>query len=133
MRLAYLQEDGLRGYIDLTAKPIVIGRSPDADVTLNDDKVSRLHCGIRKVEQSFIIKDLGSRNGTYVNGAPITVPSALTPGDTIRIGTTLFNVEKRLEKGAETILQEIEEEMGQGKGYHTLLQEIVKPNQEEKD
>lgn len=129
MRLAYLTENGLHAHVDLTDAPIVIGRSPEADLSFSDDKISRLHCGIRLVDGEYRVKDLGSSNGTYVNAERIDEPTPLKPGDHIRIGTTLITVESKLAKGNETILHEIEEEMEHGKGYNTILREIVEPEQ----
>lgn len=119
--------------VDLSDEPIVIGRSPDADLVLADEKISRLHCAIRQVDGLFMIKDLDSRNGTYVNAERIHSPRPLKIGDHIRIGTSLLNIEEKLAKGSETILQEIEDEMEQGKGYHTLLKEIIEPDHENKE
>jgi pSer/pThr/pTyr-binding forkhead associated (FHA) protein len=133
MRLAYQKEDGLQEFVDLTDKPIIIGRDPDADLVLSDDKISRMHCGIRQDGSCHTIKDLGSRNGTFVNAEQITTSTPLQPGDHIRIGNTLLTVEQKLSKDTETILHEIEEEMDQGKGYRTILQEIIEPDKEEKE
>jgi pSer/pThr/pTyr-binding forkhead associated (FHA) protein len=133
MRLAYQKEDGQHAFVDLTEGPVVVGRSPEADVVVADSKVSRLHCGVRLVEGEYRVKDLGSRNGTYVNTVKIEAPTVLKPGDHIRIGTTLLSVQERLAKGNETILHEIEEAMGHGKGYRTILREIVEPENQKKD
>lgn len=133
MRLVYQTETGLHRSVDLTDQPLVLGRSPEADVVLADTKVSRLHCGIRLVDGQFTVKDLGSRNGTFVNATPIEAPTPLQPGDHIRIGSTLLTVEEKLQKGNETILHEIEQEMNHGKGYRTILREIVEPDNEQKD
>ena len=48
-----------------------IGRSPDASVMVDDPGVSRLHARIRRSETGFEVEDLGSKNGTYLNGARI--------------------------------------------------------------
>lgn len=125
MRLAYMQDSGLHTLVELSDKPVVLGRSPAADIVLSDSKVSRLHCGIRMDNGVIRIKDLGSRNGTFVNAELINAPTPLQPGDHIRIGDTLLTVEEKLRKGNETILHEIEEEMVHGKGYNTILHEIV--------
>ena len=50
----------------------VIGKSSDADITINNPFVSRSHCKIRFQDDSFYISDLGSKNGTYVNGVPLS-------------------------------------------------------------
>jgi diguanylate cyclase (GGDEF)-like protein len=64
-----------------------IGRSPTADVVLPDDGLSRLHAAIERREADFVIRDLGSTNGTYCNGPPI-VEHMLANGDKIRVGNS---------------------------------------------
>jgi pSer/pThr/pTyr-binding forkhead associated (FHA) protein len=133
MRISYINVNGLQSFHDLAGEPMVIGRSPDADLTIDDEKVSRFHCGIRFDEGRYRLKDLGSRNGTFLNGEPVQAPCPLESGDHIRVGSTLLLVEERLSKGMNTILHEIEEEMDHGKGYHTILHEIVEPEHKNKE
>ena len=124
MRLRYTKHDGTRMEFQLGDQPITIGRSPDADIVLLDEKVSRIHCGIRLWDGDFYIKDLKSKNGTWVNGDRAEV-AKLRPSDSIRIGSTTFTFEQDLEVGADTAIQEIEGAMDLGKGYTTILREIV--------
>jgi pSer/pThr/pTyr-binding forkhead associated (FHA) protein len=133
MRIAYVGEDGLKKFYELSGEPLVIGCSPDADITLNDSRVSRLHCGIRMEGNKAIIKDLGSKTGTFVNAERVTFPLQLMAGDHIRIGSVILAVEEKLAKGTDTILHEIEEEMDNGKEYRTILHEIVEPDNEDKN
>jgi TolB protein len=65
-----------------------IGRGEDNDLRLLDPKVSRHHALIRREGRSFVVTDLGSANGTRVNGAPITGPHVLKHGERITIGDT---------------------------------------------
>jgi pSer/pThr/pTyr-binding forkhead associated (FHA) protein len=125
MRLRYTRRDGTHMEFELGDKPITIGRSPDADVILLDERVSRIHCGIRLWDGDFFLKDLKSRNGTFVNGQAVEV-TKLEPGDTIRVGSTVFVFEQNPAEGAETALKEISDEMEHGKGYSTILREIVR-------
>jgi pSer/pThr/pTyr-binding forkhead associated (FHA) protein len=63
---------------------LVIGRSPDdAQVVLDDEQVSRRHACIECNGADFVLIDLGSRNGTYLNGEKISEPCALKHGDVI--------------------------------------------------
>ncbi|HEY8240915.1 MAG TPA: FHA domain-containing protein [Kiritimatiellia bacterium] len=124
MRLRYTSKDGAHKEFELGDKPITIGRSPDADITLLDERVSRVHCGIRLWDGDFYIKDLKSRNGTIVNGRPVDV-SKLEAGDAIRVGSTVFIFEQDGGAGTETALRELTDEMELGKGYSTILKEIV--------
>ena len=124
MRLRYTKKDGTQMEFELGEKPITVGRSPEADVVLLDEKASRIHCGVRLWDGKFYIKDLKSRNGTYVNDQRIEV-AKLKAGDRIRIGSISFLFEQDPTKSAGVALQEMEQEMAQGKGYSTILQEIV--------
>ena len=109
---------------ELSERPITIGRSPEADVVILDEKASRIHCGIRLWDGEFYVKDLKSRNGTYVNDQRVDVVK-LKSGDRIRVGNILFSFDQDPNKSAGVALREVEEEMAQGKGYSTILQEIV--------
>lgn len=124
MKLHYSKQDGETKDFDIGERSITIGRSPDADIILLDDKVSRVHCGIRLWDGEFYIKDLKSKNGTFVNGRRVDV-SKLKASDVIKVGSYTFTFEQLEGTGAETALREISDEMDLGKGYSTLLKEIV--------
>ncbi len=124
MRLKYTKKDGTQMEFELSERPITIGRSPEADVVILDEKASRIHCGIRLWDGEFYVKDLKSRNGTYVNDQRVDV-AKLKSGDRIRVGSILFSFEQDPNKTTGVALQEMEEEMAQGKGYSTILKEIV--------
>ncbi len=66
---------------------LTLGRSPDNDLQIFDTKISRYHCLIEKEKNEFIIRDLNSSNGTYVNGKLISV-KVLSDGDEIHLGAT---------------------------------------------
>jgi len=123
MRLRYTKPDGTQMEFELGDRPITVGRSPEADVVLLDEKASRLHCGVRFWDGDFYLKDLKSKNGTYVNGERVEV-AKLDPGARIRIGSTTLIFESE-SPGTATVLHEMEEQMQQGKGYSTILREIV--------
>lgn len=128
MILRYCKKDGTTMEFELGERPITIGRSADADLVILDDKASRIHCGIRRWDGDFFIKDLKSRNGTYVNGERIEMVK-LNHSDRIRVGSVLFSFEMREGKSGQTILQEVADEMSGGKGYATLLREIVEESE----
>lgn len=70
------------------AKPsVTIGRLPECDVVVDDAGASRQHARIRRTEAGFVLTDLGSTNGTMVNGEPIQ-EHVLEHGDRITIGET---------------------------------------------
>ena len=71
---------------------LVIGRV-NADVTIDDPQISRRHALVRPVGGALEIEDLGSLNGTWVNGERITSARRLLPGDVLRLGETTAEVE----------------------------------------
>jgi hypothetical protein len=73
---------------------IKIGRSSDCQLILDDDYVSTRHAQISLGTDGYQIEDLGSTNGTYVNGERITSATPFTLTDTVRIGRTLMIVER---------------------------------------
>ncbi len=64
-----------------------IGRGPDADIRIDDTHVSALHATIDRQGDRMIVNDLGSSNGTRLDGRPIDGPTTLHPGDTVTFGT----------------------------------------------
>lgn len=91
MILSYKDESGAPKLIRLKAishaKPITIGRGEEADITINDPVCSRVHAAIRYWDDIFVVRDMGSKNGTLLNGKKIDV-AKLNPGDTLTIGNT---------------------------------------------
>src|SRR5262249_40763868 len=80
----------LRGAIfPLLVEEIWVGRDQTAGIFLEDRSASRRHCLIRREGAQFKVVDLESRNGTFVNGLPVT-ERRLEDGDEIRIGNSLF-------------------------------------------
>lgn len=73
-------------------RPTICGRSRDADVHLEDDLVSRRHTRIHLADGQYWVEDLGSKNGTFLNGEKVTRPTALRLGDYLRIGEATFHV-----------------------------------------
>lgn len=69
-----------------------IGRAQGNTVTLGDDMVSRNHALIRRENDGYVLVDLGSANGTFVNGRPISSPTTLNDGDEIKFGDVVLNV-----------------------------------------
>src|SRR3954452_1802645 len=66
----------------------VVGREEEADITLADDQVSRRHARFVVENGTVLVQDLGSTNGTLVNGAAISEPRALVAGDRVAVGDT---------------------------------------------
>ncbi len=72
--------------VPLAGERTVVGRSPDADLTLEDDAVSWNHLEIEARGQVLLATDLDSRNGTALNGEPLDRPRRLRDGDTLIVG-----------------------------------------------
>lgn len=84
----------LRGVAVPLTGPVVIGRSPGADIVIGDDFVSSRHARVFQRGNEVVIEDLGSTNGTIVNGERLRVPEALRPGDSIDIGQVRLEVDR---------------------------------------
>jgi len=126
MLLRYITAEGKQVEAELGPKALTIGRAPEADIIIDDEKASRMHCEVRLWDGEYVAKDLKSRNGTFINEKRIDI-TTLHTGDALRCGGTTFHVEKHSLKGTKTIVRELDKEMEQGgKGYRTMLREIVK-------
>ena len=74
--------------------PVVIGRSPGADIVIGDDFVSGKHARVSPAGDGAVLEDLGSTNGTLLNGQRLSVPQTLRPGDAIDIGSVRLKVDR---------------------------------------
>ena len=74
------------------AGTLIIGRSPDSDLVIADEFVSSSHARIVSTAEGTALEDLGSTNGTLVNGQPATRPLPLDAGDVIEVGTNRLEV-----------------------------------------
>ncbi len=84
--LRVLRKDGPEDVVEIYHVPFVLGRN-ETDLDLNDHAISRKHCEVVHVGGKWIIRDLQSSNGTYVNGEKI-MEQALQDGDRLRLGQT---------------------------------------------
>ncbi len=83
---------GLRNASVPIGGPVVIGRSPGADIVIGDDFVSSRHARVYPSGGDVFIEDLGSTNGTLVNGERIVGPTRLSAGDSIEVGSVRLEV-----------------------------------------
>src|SRR5215210_2181237 len=73
-------------------EPLVLGRAQDAQLVLDDPQVSRHHARITPRGAHAVVEDLGSSNGTFVNGAQLHAPATIGPGDDILVGVTVVEL-----------------------------------------
>jgi len=78
--------------------PAMIGRGADAEVRIDDRWASRRHCEIDQVDGTLVVRDIGSRHGTFVNGESVHL-AHLMPGDRLTVGATSFEVLYRRSAG----------------------------------
>ena len=74
----------------LSGNQILIGREEGLDIVLQDAEASRRHSRITWQGGRYVVEDMGSTNGTFVNGVQITSPQVLSPGDSVGIGQTVL-------------------------------------------
>lgn len=72
----------------LPREDVVVGREETCDIIIQDAEASRQHIQIRWESNAFVLHDLGSTNGTFVNGLQVVEPVVLNAGDTIGLGQT---------------------------------------------
>jgi pSer/pThr/pTyr-binding forkhead associated (FHA) protein len=87
--LVMFRADGERRSFPVSREMTIIGRREDCDLRIPLGDVSRKHCRMIREADSLRIEDLGSSNGTYVNGQRVQ-EAILQPGDTVRVGPVLF-------------------------------------------
>ncbi|TCO46126.1 FHA domain-containing protein [Kribbella antiqua] len=78
----------------LVEEPVIIGRGSDCQIRLDDDYSSTRHSRLFLSEGQWWVEDLGSTNGTYLDGQRVTRPVPAEIGGSIRIGRTTLNIAK---------------------------------------
>ena len=74
------------------AEEVVVGRAPSCDLVLSDRFLSRTHARLYLDDGVPMVEDLGSYNGTFVNGARVVEPVSLSPGDSVRLSTSTISL-----------------------------------------
>ena len=80
--------------VGLTDQQITIGRANDATLVLNDDYASSRHARLYPQDGQWIVEDLGSTNGTYLDRQKVSRPTPVPPGVPIRIGKTVLELRR---------------------------------------
>jgi pSer/pThr/pTyr-binding forkhead associated (FHA) protein len=86
--------DGRPRVIELSDAPVLFGRSPSSTVRLEDPYVSDDHARIYHADGSWMVADLKSTNGTFLNRVKVTAPAQIAAGDQLGIGKTIVEVRK---------------------------------------
>ena len=84
----------LRGVSIAVHGPIIVGRSPSADIVIGAGYVSARHARFSLMGQNLFVEDLGSTNGTTVNGRSILDPVALNDDDIVTVGDVVIRVRR---------------------------------------
>lgn len=80
--------------INLGTHPVVIGRATDSTIVLEDDFASSRHARLSPGQEGWVVEDLGSTNGTKLNGVPLEAPAIVVPGATLQIGQTVLELRR---------------------------------------
>jgi pSer/pThr/pTyr-binding forkhead associated (FHA) protein len=81
--------------IEIPPTGAIIGRQPPAEILVDEAAISRQHCSIYVHRNRWFVEDLGSQNGTFLNGSRIT-KEFLRPGDKIQVGSTILRVPRNV-------------------------------------
>ena len=102
--LIYKRTDGTQKSYEVGGKPLIFGRLPEAEIQVRDAFISRVHANITYVNNAFVLKDLGSTNGTYRNGTRV-YECPLASGDKIQVGNAALVFEIDLGDGSAILRQ----------------------------
>jgi serine phosphatase RsbU (regulator of sigma subunit) len=94
LKLHIVPPEGLPFDHPFQGESLVVGRAADADLTLADPFLSRRHTRLYRAGSVVYVEDLGSRNGTLLNGQKVLEPSPLAVGDTIKISGSLLTLQE---------------------------------------
>lgn len=91
-RILFVRSENQQGDEFEVSDVMVMGRSEETDVVIGDPYASDFHLRLVAQEDGLMLHDLGSTNGTYVNGRRVSAPTQLRHGDTIQVGKTVMEV-----------------------------------------
>lgn len=80
--------------LSLPQEPLTIGRSSESGLVIRDDYTSTHHARLMRWSEDWVIQDLDSTNGTFLNGTRVTLPTPVPLNTPVRIGTTSFELRR---------------------------------------
>ena len=90
---------------DLTKEVTLVGRDVTNDITVGDSEISRQHARLTRTPGGYVMEDLGSTNGSYVNGERLVAPRVLSPGDLLGMGENVtLSFEATSPEAARTVM-----------------------------
>jgi len=93
-RLVVTEGDLTGTTVDLGEQTITIGRAPESTLVLTDDYASTHHARLTPRDGQWVLEDLGSTNGTYIDRTKVATPTAVGPGTQVRIGKTVLELRR---------------------------------------
>jgi pSer/pThr/pTyr-binding forkhead associated (FHA) protein len=121
--LGILQPVGGGDPIPLTKPELVVGRRAGCDIRLDYENISGKHCNLRFLNGIWMVRDLGSTNGTTVNGSQIASEQSLMPDEELGVAGHMFTIEYE-PAGPEAFLtshKELDEDVVQERAKHSLM------------
>jgi hypothetical protein len=91
-QMRIVEPEELQGHVFDLGEELTIGRAAGCQITLDDTFVSQLHARVFRREGQYLVEDLGSTNGTYLNRQKVTGPMVIRPGDELQIGNTIMEL-----------------------------------------
>src|ERR1700689_3106659 len=90
--------DGHETVVSLSRERYSIGRGEESNLRLTEQNISRRHAHLTRAGESFVLEDLGSYNGTYLNAERVTAASQLAHGDLVQLGDYCLLLEEAAEE-----------------------------------
>jgi hypothetical protein len=122
--MGILQPVGGGDPIPLTKPLMVVGRRPGCDIRLDYENISGKHCSLRFLNGLWMVKDLGSTNGTTINGSALASEQSLMPDEELGIAGHMFTIEYEA-AGPEAFLnahKDLDEEVVEERQRHSLME-----------
>lgn len=91
-KVMVVRSDSQSGLDFTVTDATVLGRSDEADIVIDDPYASEFHLRLVAQEGGLTLHDLGSTNGTYLNGRRVTAPTELRRGDAVQVGKTVMEI-----------------------------------------